>query len=83
MRRAAPYSESVPEIPHRSAVPLTQFTRNQMTNVGAKPYTELIVSKRADRLASKFPQSAALVLSTNTCRPAKDVAIGRLSRNDT
>jgi hypothetical protein len=54
-----------------------------MTNVGAKPYTELIVSKRADRLASKFPQSAALVLSTNTCRPAKDLAIGRLSRNDT
>ena len=54
-----------------------------MTNVGAKPYTELIVSKRADRLASKFPQSAALDLSANTRRPAKDLAIGLLSRNDT
>ena len=62
---------------------LAQFTRNQMTNVGAKPYTELIVSKRADRLASKFPQSAALDLSANTRRPAKDLAIGLLSRNDT
>ena len=30
--------------------------RNQMLNVGFKPYTGWLLSSRADRLANEFPQ---------------------------
>lgn len=33
-----------------------QFSRAQMLNLGLKPYTSWLVSKRADRLAARFPQ---------------------------
>ncbi len=39
-----------------------QFARAQMTNIGAKPYTETVISRRADRLANKYPQSVCPVL---------------------
>jgi|TARA_B100000780_G_scaffold35985_2_gene22459 hypothetical protein len=32
-----------------------EFGRNQMLNVGLKPYTAWIVSSRANRLADMFP----------------------------
>jgi hypothetical protein len=30
--------------------------RNQALNVGLKPYTEYVISKRADRLADLYPE---------------------------
>lgn len=39
-----------------------EFMRNQMLNIGVKPYTEYIVSKRADRLAKLFPEYDSAVV---------------------
>ena len=33
-----------------------QFARNQMQNIGAKPYTEWLRSRRARKLIEKYPQ---------------------------
>merc|ERR1712137_1509333 len=33
-----------------------QFARSQMLNLGAAPYTEMILNSRARRLSEKFPQ---------------------------
>lgn len=33
-----------------------QFTRSQIQNLGLKPYTEMVIQQRADKLADKFPK---------------------------
>ena len=39
-----------------------QYARNQLTNLGAKPYTAWFLNKRAKRVAQEFPDYCAHIV---------------------
>ena len=41
-----------------------QYARNQLTNLGAKPYTQWFLSRRSDRLAREFPNYCEHILKS-------------------
>lgn len=39
-----------------------QYARNQLQNLSAKPYTQMMLERRAERVASEFPKYSAMVI---------------------
>ena len=41
-----------------------QYARSQLQNLGAKPYTQLMLRRRAKRICAEFPQYNKFVLES-------------------
>jgi len=59
-----------------------QFTRSQIQNLGIRPYTEMIIEMRAERLAKQFPQydQSVLVLYSESEDLVKNTWLSRFKK---